>query len=79
MYKGRARYYKLVEEEIEIPDEIIEIHDDIYHRVPTDKIDVLQQFITDTWQKIEDKNDDDIDPSGIYVKEDGFEYVLAEY
>ena len=62
--KGKVVYTQMVEKEIEIPDEIIAIHN--------------KSFWDSTWKSlIEEK--DFCDKYGIYYEEDGEEWALDEY
>lgn len=72
--KGKIVYTTVVEEEIEIPDEIISICETPWkHR--TEKQDkMLDDYTDNIWENI--KWDDRI---GIYYMEDGKTFYVAEY
>lgn len=76
--KGKVIYTQMVEKEIEIPDEIIGIHDKSFWDWTDEEESKMRNFCKSTWESfIEEKNF--CDKYGIYYEENGEEWALDEY
>lgn len=76
--KGKVVYTQMVEKEIEIPDEIIAIHDKSFWDWTDEEDSKMRNFCESTWKSlIEEK--DFCDKYGIYYEENGAEWALDEY
>ena len=74
--KGKLVYTTVVEKEIEIPNEIIAIHEKSWWDWTDEESDTIDNFTDSIWSTVEEK---DFQPVGVYYGEDGKDYVLAQY
>lgn len=74
--KGKLVYTTVVEKEIEIPDEIITIHEKSWWDWTDEESDTIDNFTDSIWSTVEEK---DFQPVGVYYGENGEDYVLAQY
>ena len=74
--KGKIVYTTVVEKEIEIPDEVIAIHNKSWWDWTDEEDSIIDNFTNSIWGTVKEE---DFQPIGVYYEEDGEEWTLAQY